>query len=69
MGALPAYWQAPAVPQPRSSSGPAWPSPTDLAEAYYPDALAVIVSLAGATPQAAFALDGAEAREVPLLLW
>lgn len=50
-------------------SGPARPSPTDLAEAYYPDALAVIVSLAGATPRAAaFALDGAEAREVPLLL-
>ena len=43
-------------------SGPARPSPTDLAEAYYPDALAVIVSLAGAIPRTgAFALDGERA--------
>ena len=49
--------------------GPAWPSATDIREAHYPEALTVIVSLAGAEPQAAaFALGGGVVREVPLLI-
>ena len=47
--------------------GPAWPSPTDLREAQYPDALVLIVSLADATPDArAFDIAGGAIREVPL---
>lgn len=49
--------------------GPAWPSATDLREAYYPEALTVIVSLAGPAPRAAaFALGDGVAREAPLLI-
>jgi proteasome lid subunit RPN8/RPN11 len=31
--------------------GPAWPSPSDVAEAYYPEFIWVIASLAGAEPE------------------
>jgi [CysO sulfur-carrier protein]-S-L-cysteine hydrolase len=50
--------------------GPARPSATDLQEARVPDALAVIISLAGpgAPVAAAFALDEDQPREVPLVI-
>ncbi|MEW5986944.1 MAG: M67 family metallopeptidase [Chloroflexota bacterium] len=49
-------------------AGPPTPSPTDLALAYYPDALQVIVSLQDRErPTArAFALDEGQVREVPI---
>jgi [CysO sulfur-carrier protein]-S-L-cysteine hydrolase len=51
--------------------GPATPSPTDLREAFYPEALMVIVSLAGPTPQPRAwwigAADG-RPREVPIVV-
>ncbi len=49
--------------------GPARPSATDRREAYYPEALTVIVSLAGPEPRAAaFALGDGSARQVPLII-
>ncbi len=50
--------------------GPARPSAVDLREAFYPRALAVIVSLAdpAAPKAAAFALGDGVARQVPLLI-
>lgn len=47
--------------------GPAVPSPTDLREACYPDALMVIVSLAGAVPEIGAWWIGSQGDElVPL---
>ena len=50
-------------------AGPAWPSVTDLREAYYPQALTVIVSLAPPAPQVgAFALGTGSCRAVSLVI-
>ncbi len=50
-------------------AGPPWPSATDLREAYYPEALTVIVSLARAEPRAgAFALGAGTPRAVPFVI-
>jgi [CysO sulfur-carrier protein]-S-L-cysteine hydrolase len=47
---------------------PAWPSPTDLAEAAYPDAVYLIVSLAGAAAEARlFRIGPVGATELPLI--
>jgi len=46
---------------------PARPSPTDIAEATYPDAVYLIVSLAGAAPNARlFRIERGAATELPL---
>lgn len=48
---------------------PAWPSPTDIAEAAYPDAVQLIVSLEGTAVVARlFRLEGGSAEELPLLV-
>ena len=48
--------------------GPAWPSATDVASAYYPDAAQLIVSLADRNrPEArAFVIDQERVRQIPL---
>jgi proteasome lid subunit RPN8/RPN11 len=51
--------------------GPATPSPTDLREAFYPEALMVIVSLAGPQPQPRawwIGDDNGRPREVPIVI-
>jgi proteasome lid subunit RPN8/RPN11 len=48
---------------------PAYPSPTDLGLAFYPDALYLLVSLAGETPElGAFRIVDGEIRRVELLV-
>ena len=48
---------------------PAWPSPTDIAEAAYPDAVQLIVSLEGTEVVARlFRLESGSAEELPLLV-
>jgi len=48
-------------------TSPAEPSPTDIREAFYPEALQVIVSLAGATPELrAWRVADGQAGEVEL---
>jgi proteasome lid subunit RPN8/RPN11 len=48
---------------------PAWPSPTDIAEAAYPDAVQLIVSLEGTAVVARlFRLESGSAEELPLLV-
>jgi proteasome lid subunit RPN8/RPN11 len=48
---------------------PAWPSPTDIAEAAYPDAVQLIVSLEGTAVVARlFRLERGSAEELPLLV-
>jgi proteasome lid subunit RPN8/RPN11 len=48
---------------------PAWPSPTDVAEATYADAVYLIVSLAGGAAEARlFRIEQGMAIEVPLVL-
>lgn len=48
---------------------PAWPSPTDIAEASYPDAVQLIVSLEGTAVVARlFRLERGSAEELPLLV-
>jgi [CysO sulfur-carrier protein]-S-L-cysteine hydrolase len=47
---------------------PPWPSPTDLAEAAYPEAVYLIVSLAGAAATARlFRIERGAATELPLV--
>lgn len=47
---------------------PAWPSPSDLAEAYYADFIWMIVSLAGAAAELkAFRIDGTGIVELGLV--
>jgi proteasome lid subunit RPN8/RPN11 len=48
---------------------PAWPSPTDIAEAAYPDAVQLIVSLEGTAAVARlFRLESGSAEELALLV-
>ena len=48
---------------------PAWPSPTDIAEAAYPDAVQLIVSLEGTEVVARlFRLESGSAEVLPLLV-
>jgi proteasome lid subunit RPN8/RPN11 len=47
---------------------PAWPSPRDIAEAAYPDAVYLIVSLAGGAAEArVFRIAGGSVIELPFL--
>jgi proteasome lid subunit RPN8/RPN11 len=49
-------------------TSPAWPSPSDITEAAYPDAVYLIVSLAGGAAEARlFRIAGGSAIELPLL--
>ena len=49
-------------------AGPAVPSPTDIAKAYYPDSVYVIISpnARGAWQMRGFEIDGEQVREVPV---
>jgi proteasome lid subunit RPN8/RPN11 len=47
---------------------PAWPSPADVAEAAYPEAVYLIVSLEGGAQARLFRIDHDLATELPLLV-